>query len=575
MARHDPATGDGAAYEDNAVDGGAPPGVPADGSPTTTGGAVPVDPAAVKTQPVADKGATPELREWGWTKIGGLMGHVHGREGFRPGHKLATSRITEFSPACKETCEQHPVGERLRYFQRLTVESAATLCEGALVITKSLSLYRLGAPRPTAATLDQGAPDAAQLPVRVEAAADDADPAPNSPLETHEDSAPAARSALAPTVPEAASVAAREVPTAARANFSADEPSPMAPVVSEAEGYQLKLSAWNKTGYLNVSACTRPSGTFVVGLTGGGKSREFVFGFATAVEAALWLAKFTAGEDPQTPSGKHLKAGRHHSTSSQPQVAALAPAGPLAAPATDSADASAEVDGYTLKLSRSNRTGYMNVYPGFYVKFQVRGDGLKQDFPIYGFTTAVVAALWLAKYSAGEDPPMPRGGKFRPTGPLAPQRPKAAVPAVAAAAPQEEGGAHSSDGSAVAPPPVLAWADGMELIVSDKSATGYECVVRERGGSFVVNSKRFRNTKRNASGRPKRQLYATAQEAAVVFARMVAAARQQQQPGEDADSDQEMNDAPDGSEVRPVVPAPCLAGSSTGWLGYKSSIVCA
>jgi len=92
--------------------------------------------------------------------------------------------------------------------------------------------------------------------------------------------------------------------------------------------------------------------------------------------------------------------------------------------------------------------------------------------------------------------------------------------------------------------------------VSDKSATGYACVVRGRGGSFVVSCKRFRNTKRDASGRPKRQLYATAQEAAVAYARLVAAARQQQQPGEDADSDQEMSDAHDGAEVRPVDLAP-------------------
>jgi len=329
MARHDPATGCGAAYEDHAVDGGAPSGVPADASPaTTTGGAVPVDPAVVRTQPIAEKGAAPELREWEWTKIGGLMGHVHGREGFRPGHKLTTSRIIEFSPAYEETCEQHPDGERLRYFQQLTAESAATLCEGALVVTKSLSLYRLGAPRPTAATLDQGPPDAAQqLPVRVEAAADEPELAPNSPLERHEDLAPAARTALAPTVLEAAPVAARSVPTATQANFSADGPPPMVPVVSESEGYQLTLSAWNKTSYLNVNTCTRPSGTFVVGLTGllaqeisAGKSRVYVTGFATAVEAALWLAKFTAGENPQTPSGKHLRAGGQYSTPLQPRV---------------------------------------------------------------------------------------------------------------------------------------------------------------------------------------------------------------------------------------------------------------
>ena len=558
MARQDPATGDEAAYDDPAVDRSAPPAVPADGLPTaSTGGAAPVDPAVVRTQPIADEAAAPELREWEWTKGGGLKGRVYGLDGVRPGHKLATSRLIEFSAACEAARGQHAAGARLRHFQLLTAKSAATLCEGALVVTNSHSLYRLGTPRPAAATLDQGSLDAPPCKARVEPVAERAAPAPDSPLETHEEVALAAQATLAPMVPKAAPVAAAAVPSAARANFSADESPLMSPVVFEAEGHQL-ISASNRTGYMNVSA--RPSGTFAVRLSSRGK-RMSVSGFDTAVAAALWIAKYTAGQDPQTPSGKHMGTGNQHNIPTQLQAATQEEAAPTADPATFSAGGAVvrEVEGYTLKLSRTNKTGYMNVVEQkqvgwFNVQFSFQRSSNTKTFHVSGFATAVDAALWFAKYTAGEDPQMPRGGKFRPTGELAPPRPQA--PAPTAAAPLNGGGVHTSGGSAAASPPLVAWADGIQLIPSEKSATGYECVVRERGGSFVIRSKRFRNTKRDASGHPKCQPYATAQEAAVAYARLVAVARQQQQPGEDADSDEEMNDAPDESEVSPVVLSP-------------------
>jgi len=396
MAQQGSTTGDGAAHTDDAVDDDAPLAVPVDGSPTeSTGGAAPVHPAAARTQPVSVEALAPELRSWEWTKEGGLKRHVDGHDIYSPGKKLGTSRIVEFSPVPTYSTAR----EDLRHFRVLTAESAATLCEGALVSTRSLSVYRLGAPRSVAGTVARATAQAAQ-----------------------------AASAAAP------------------ASFSADAP---AAVVSEAEGYQLRLLQTNKTGYMHVYA--RPGGTFEVGLgadSGNALKQRSVSNFDTAVAAALWIAKFTAGEDPQTPSGKHLGTGGLHASPPQPQVAAQVAAALLPAPATFSADAASvvsEVDGYTLKLSPRNRTGYVNVHHYdngvFHVKFQVSGGGRRQAFPVYGFTTAVAAALWLAKYSAGEDPPMPRGGKFRPTGPLAPQRPTAAVPAVAAAAPQEEGGA--------------------------------------------------------------------------------------------------------------------------------------
>jgi len=514
MAQQGSTTGDGGAHTDDAVDDGAPLAVAVDGSPTeSTGGAAPVHPAAARTQPVSVEALAPKLRSWEWTKEGGLKGHVYGHDVYSPGKKLGTSRIVEFSPVPT----YYTAREDLRHFRVLTAESAATLCEGALVSTRPLSVYRLGAPRSVAGTVARATAQAAQ-----------------------------AASAAAP------------------ASFSADAP---AAVVSEAEGYQLRLLQTHKTGYMHVYA--RRDGAFEVGLgadSGNALKQRSISNFDTAVAAALWIAKFTAGEDPQTPIGKHLGTGGLHATPPQPQAAAQVAAALLPAPATFSADAASvvsEVDGYKLKLGRSNRTGYKSVYPlqnrSFYVKFvkiQASGGGQKQQFYVYGFATAVAAALWIA-YDAGQDPLMRRGEKFRPTGLLALHGPKAAVPAVAAAAPQEGGGTHSST-AAAAPLPVVAWADGVQLYLSENSATGYECVLRGMGGSFVVRSECFPKNKRDASGRPKRQLCATAQEAAVAYARLVAAELPdlQQQPEEDADLDQAMRDAPDEAEVRPVVLAP-------------------
>jgi len=188
-------------------------------------------------------------------------------------------------------------------------------------------------------------------------------------------------------------------------------------------------------------------------------------------------------------------------------------------------------------------------------------DGVKKPakIKIRGFATAVEAALWYAKHIAGEDPPMPNGEKFRPTRKLAMPRAQweaqgGAAAAAAAAAQQEGGDAHSPSGQAATPPPVVAWADGVQLHLSPDSDTGYECVARY-GPCFVLNSARFRERKRDSDGRlRRRQKFATAQEAAVEYARLVATAPgdlQQQQLGTDADSDQEMSD-PDGSEMKAI-----------------------
>ena len=102
---------------------------------------------------------------------------------------------------------------------------------------------------------------------------------------------------------------ARKLSVATRAGPAADAPSL---VVSEVEGYKLKLSPNNKTGYMNV--VQESPGFFVVKIQSGDKHKHFRFGgFATAVAASLWYAQYLAGEDPTQPNGE--KAG-------QPQEAA-------------------------------------------------------------------------------------------------------------------------------------------------------------------------------------------------------------------------------------------------------------
>jgi len=486
MARQDPATGDRAAYKDHAVDGGAPPGVPVDGSPaTTTGGAAPVDPAVVRTQPIGDEAAAPELREWEWTEGGGIKGRVYGLDGFRPGHKLATSRLIEFSAAWEVGRGQHAAGARLRHFQLLTAESAATLCEGVIVVMRSFSMYWLGAPRPAAATLDQGSLDAPPCKARVEPVAERAAPAPDSPLETHEEIAPTAQATLNPTAPEAAPVVAAAVPLAARANFSAEETTPVSPVVSEMEGYQLTLSASNRTGYFNVNEIWNDS--FSVQLTyyyGGRRSSLRVHGFATAVAAALWYAKYKAGEDPSVPRGGKFRPG-DGLTPPQGQAAAEVTAAPSASQATFSADApnamASEADGYQLMLSANNQTGYLYVgaRPNgtFSVQIPSRVGSLTREY-VTGFATAIAAALWYSKYAAAEDPPTPSGTYLGTSGQHStPPQPQATAQGALASTADP---AVSADGT------VVGEVDGYTLNISPQNRTGYLNVNSDKSGTFFV-----------------------------------------------------------------------------------------
>jgi len=493
----------------------------------------------VELAPVREDAETPELREWERIEGGGLKGRVYGRDGCRPGHKLTTSKMVALSPKLDESEEvlglradaagarlgqrvdpagsrpgQHAdaAGARLRHFYTLTAESMATVCEGALVVTRSHTVYRLGAPQITAAP-PAPAPDSGAVTAAEEAAA----PALAAPAQT------------------ASPAAAAEAPAC-----DATQPFAQFGVVSELDGYRLKPSTGTRTGYAHVDQ--EKNGTFRVHFNGLGDTFS-VSSFATAVEAALWCSKFSTGEDPPMPNGKTRGLPRR----GPPSVLV------------------SEMEGYTLKCSaRNGKTGYMNVESlsrsgTFRVKIQLESGGRRLLFYVNGFATAVAAALWNAKYDAGVDPTTPAGEKFRPTDHPAPPRLKAAGPAAgpasaaaaAAAALQDGGGAHSAGGvAAAAPPPVVACADGVQLHLWPYSATGYKCVHRS-GQRFVIDCTLFLENKRDAGGRRKRQTFASAQEAAVEYARVVAAAHAQQQTGSDADEG--MSDVRYGAEVKAAV----------------------
>jgi len=274
-------------YDDPAMNDDPPPAMPAEAVPSASIGGASGEPAAVKTLPVREDVVVPELRAWEWAEHGGIRAHVHGQDGLRPGQKLATSRIVEVSPVLEETEEalEQSAGvaaARLHHFHVLTAESAATLCQGALVVTRSLTTYRLGAPRSAAVPPQAAAaPDAAQLPVRAVPAA------------------PALR-------PPHVSRLGERLPRA-----------------TEVEGYQLKLSPSNNSGYMHVDA--RSNGTFDVQFTlkDGCEIKNFkARGFETDVDAALGCAKHTAGEDPPMPNGEKFRMGGQDSAAPHPPAVA-------------------------------------------------------------------------------------------------------------------------------------------------------------------------------------------------------------------------------------------------------------
>ena len=159
-----------------------------------------------------------------------------------------------------------------------------------------------------------------------------------------------------------------------------------------------------------------------------------------------------------------LPATATNAAAMAPASAAATSATAAAAPATFSADAPpapvSELEGYTLMLSKNSSTGYLFVYTSgnwFMLALTSYLDGVKTQSRVLGFATAVKAALWYAKFLAGENPLMPRGGQFRPHGELTTSPRLAetpAAPAAAGAVIQEGGGAHAADDTTAVPTPV-------------------------------------------------------------------------------------------------------------------------
>jgi len=152
--------------------------MPAVGVPTSSTAAAAGPTAAVKTPPMREDAAVPELREWSWNDNGTLSGCVYGHANYHKGRKLSTSRIIEFSPVPASSSESEEAevgpradaaGARLRHFHVRT--AASTLREGTIVVTKSLAVYRLGKGTPPPAA---PASDTAQLQANPEPAAEQA-----------------------------------------------------------------------------------------------------------------------------------------------------------------------------------------------------------------------------------------------------------------------------------------------------------------------------------------------------------------------------------------------------------------
>jgi len=107
---------------------------------------------------------------------------------------------------------------------------------------------------------------------------------------------------------------------------------------------------------------------------------------------------------------------------------------------------------FQLWLSRAGKTGYLSVHTS-YNKFRIAvystlDDNQKVQSRVTGFDTAVAAALWYAKFLAGENPKTPQGGLFEIPGEFTPPQRQAAAPAAAAAALH---GSHSANCTAAAP----------------------------------------------------------------------------------------------------------------------------
>ena len=240
-------------------------------------------------------------------------------------------------------------------------------------------------------------------------------------------------------------------------------PAATAPVVTVAEGYELLTSSTNASGYKHVTQ-KKSDGKYIAEVRRAGMQR-FISSYATAVEAAVAASKTIEAFDRATEAAAACEGGPQHGS----QVVRSA-------------------QGYRLHLSSHNPTGYKGVYSSapdcsrpFFAKRKVVGG--PQTY-LGSFHTAARAAVAYAQHVAGDEVVPEEDEERRP---LLRDTPMPVAP-------------------------VVTHAQGLQLHLSSKSATGYlgVCWYKNR---FAANH--FAPVKQQKYiGR-----FKTAVEAAVAFAK--------------------------------------------------------
>lgn len=154
-------------------------------------------------------------------------------------------------------------------------------------------------------------------------------------------------------------------------------------VAAEAQGWRLHLSLRSKTGYLAVSQEDEQPLAFVAKTpVRDGQPPRVIGRFATAVEAAVAVAKVVAGHDPVPEAKRGMRNG-----SSEAKATVT------------------EAHGWKLHLSPASSTGYLSVYRQKCIirPFVARTPNRKGQTPkdIGSFATAVEAAVAVAKHLTG------------------------------------------------------------------------------------------------------------------------------------------------------------------------------
>jgi ubiquitin/hemin uptake protein HemP len=262
--------------------------------------------------------------------------------------------------------------------------------------------------------------------------------------------------------------AAAEAAEAADARIAAPQPltADEARAAAAAEGLELVTTASGETGFKCVYK--HHGGKYTAQITENGKSR-FLGNFATPEEAALCYAR-------------HIGAERAAAEAAEAADARIAAPQPLTA---DEARAAAAAEGLELVPSAKSKTGFKGVYnqDGKY-KAQIMENGKLRH--LGNFATPEEAALCYARHIGAER--------------AAAETAEAADARIAAPQPLTADEARAA-----------AAAEGLELVTSAKSKTGFKGVSKN-GGKYKVEIKE--NGKSRFLGN-----FATPEEAALCYAR--------------------------------------------------------